>query len=141
MCPFCKEEIKVDAFKCKHCGSSVVPEKPTHSGICHYCLEEINKDAIKCKHCGSDLLHKSDSGCGCTENKLLPETIPNVLGGGTKARQKLPGIFNSSNFPLEATRENCVYKLACVGTPWGSYCWLQKCCFSDATGTWGCIDL
>ena len=52
-CPFCKEAIKADAIKCKHCGSRVAPEEPTHGGTCPYCKEEIRPDAIKCKHCGS----------------------------------------------------------------------------------------
>jgi hypothetical protein len=54
-CPFCKEEIKADAIKCKHCDSMVALERPTHGGICPYCKEEIKPDAIKCKHCQSIL--------------------------------------------------------------------------------------
>jgi len=52
-CPFCKEAIKAEATKCKHCGSRVSQERPTHEGTCPYCKEDINPDAIKCKHCGS----------------------------------------------------------------------------------------
>ena len=55
-CPYCKETIKSDAIRCKHCGSSVSPEKPSHGGTCPYCREEIKSDAIVCKHCKSDLL-------------------------------------------------------------------------------------
>ena len=54
-CPYCKEEIRVDAIKCKHCGSSVAPEKPAHEGTCPYCKEQIHPEAIKCKHCKSDV--------------------------------------------------------------------------------------
>jgi hypothetical protein len=52
-CPFCKEEIKAEAIKCKHCGSRLAPEEPSHGGACPYCKEDVKPDAIKCKHCGS----------------------------------------------------------------------------------------
>lgn len=64
-CPFCKEEIKVDAIKCKHCGSSVAPEKPAHEGNCPYCKEKIHPEAIKCKHCKSNL----SSRCNCEDRR------------------------------------------------------------------------
>lgn len=53
-CPFCAEEINIDAVKCKHCGERL--SKP-----CPYCAEEINVEAIKCKHCG-EFLNKSSNG-------------------------------------------------------------------------------
>ena len=52
-CPFCKEEIRADAVKCKHCKSVLEPDKPSHGGTCPYCKEAILPEAIKCKHCGS----------------------------------------------------------------------------------------
>jgi hypothetical protein len=52
-CPFCKEEINAEAVKCKHCGSRVSAEGPTHGGTCPYCKESIKPEAIKCMHCGS----------------------------------------------------------------------------------------
>lgn len=54
-CPYCKEEIKADAIKCKHCSSSVAPEKAPHEGKCPYCKEAIHPGAAKCKHCKSRL--------------------------------------------------------------------------------------
>jgi Double zinc ribbon len=65
LCPFCKEEIKSDAVKCKHCGSRVTPERPAHGGICPYCKEEINPEATKCKHCKSTLNTDDGGDCGC----------------------------------------------------------------------------
>ena len=70
-CPLCKEEIKSDAIKCKHCGSSIAPEKPAHEGTCPYCKEKIHPDAIKCKHCKSDLRSLGDSEGGCSEPGAL----------------------------------------------------------------------
>lgn len=50
LCPFCGQEIKRDAIKCKHCEKILTDIKE-----CPYCKETIHKDAIKCKHCKSDL--------------------------------------------------------------------------------------
>jgi predicted amidophosphoribosyltransferase len=55
-CPFCKEEVKATAIRCRHCQAALVPTKPDHGGICSFCKEEINVEAITCKHCGADLL-------------------------------------------------------------------------------------
>jgi len=64
-CPYCKEEIKRDAIKCKHCRSRLAPERPEHGGVCPYCKEDIKPEAIKCKHCGSRLDMPSGHGdCG-----------------------------------------------------------------------------
>jgi hypothetical protein len=52
-CPYCREDIRADAVRCKHCRSAVPRETPTHGGACPYCREEIHPEAIKCKHCGS----------------------------------------------------------------------------------------
>jgi hypothetical protein len=61
-CPFCKEEINVDAMRCKHCQAAVSPqEKPNHQGICPFCKETIHPEAIRCKHCKSDLLPGQES--------------------------------------------------------------------------------
>lgn len=95
-CPFCKEDIKSEAIKCKHCSSAISPEKPAHEGTCPYCKEDIKKDAVKCKHCKSDL---KISDCGCNEpnvnfgsgQNLLPRGYQNVFRrmGRTMA---IPGI-------------------------------------------------
>lgn len=63
-CPYCKEDIKPDATKCKYCRSKLSPTKPPHDGTCPYCKEEIHKEAIKCKHCHSNLVSGSHSCCG-----------------------------------------------------------------------------
>ena len=64
-CLYCKEEIKPEAIKCKHCSSKLVkatPSHPSHEGVCPFCKESIKPDAIKCKHCKTSLA--TDSDCG-----------------------------------------------------------------------------
>jgi len=33
-CPFCKEEVKAAAVRCKHCLAAIQPTKPDHEGVC-----------------------------------------------------------------------------------------------------------
>jgi len=65
-CPFCKESIVADAVKCKHCGSSITPESPSHGGTCPYCKEKIHPEAIKCRHCKSSFIENLLGDCGCS---------------------------------------------------------------------------
>jgi len=66
-CPYCKEEINLEAIRCKHCGSWLASERPSHKGTCPYCKEQIHPEAIKCKHCGSNLRAEGllTGSCGC----------------------------------------------------------------------------
>ncbi len=85
-CPFCKEEIKSDAIKCKHCGSRVTPERPTHGGICPYCKEEIHPEAIKCKHCKSTLNSDNGANCGCKDGHKGDYAPPSQFMPGCRRR-------------------------------------------------------
>lgn len=76
-CPFCKEEIKAEALRCKHCHASVAVEEPTHGGICPFCKESIKAEALRCKHCKADL-------------RL---TMPTITSGGAMGRRKEPHGF------------------------------------------------
>lgn len=113
-CPHCKEEIKLEAVKCKHCGSWVAAERPSHEGTCPYCKEQINQEAIKCKHCGSNLRVESPSqrGCGCKQQDFAERL---ATGLGTPAspvmRYLVPAIIDD---PGRQRTCFCTIQCSCV---------------------------
>ena len=76
-CPFCAEEILVDAIKCKFCKEELSNDNTKKKlqkkieiqnlKLCPYCKEKINLQAIKCKHCGENLVKDIKS----VEEKVL----------------------------------------------------------------------
>ena len=75
-CQYCKEKIKADALKCKHCHSRLPVTTPSHEGTCPICKEEILPEAIKCKHCKSSLsASTTETGCNCDEKKELETAV------------------------------------------------------------------
>lgn len=55
-CPYCKEEVKAGAVRCKHCLADIAATTPDHDGVCPLCREEIKADAIRCMHCKATLV-------------------------------------------------------------------------------------
>jgi hypothetical protein len=95
-CDFCKETIRADAVRCKHCGSVVGSPGPTHGGTCPYCKEAIKADALKCKHCGSWVAAPThaasgwDCGCGGTQPGSHARLgVPAGFGHGQTAQSSL----------------------------------------------------
>ena len=134
-CPFCKEEIKAEAVKCKHCHSTVKPETPPHGGTCPFCKEEIKSEAIKCKHCGSMVDGSAESGgcAGCAQkdasglitlssvgtNNLFPFPTEGVIALQSKSCSGCSRLFGG-------IRTCC--QIVCF-PPFGcrNYCWSEPC--------------
>jgi len=77
-CPFCSEEIKTVAKKCKHCGKyldqkqNIVQVLTPEFKDCPACGEEIKFIAKKCKHCG-ELLNESSNEISVSKKTKLEE--------------------------------------------------------------------
>jgi hypothetical protein len=111
-CPFCKEDIKADATRCKNCRSTLMPEKPAHGGTCPFCKEDVNPEAIKCKHCASAIgpvgESKIESDCGCGKTALGWPSASGFSLALAGAKQGTGGVGSGPTsgvgIPLE---ENC----------------------------------
>ena len=55
-CPYCKEEVKTAAVRCRHCLADIAAARPDHGGVCPLCQEDIKTDAIRCRHCKATLV-------------------------------------------------------------------------------------
>jgi hypothetical protein len=98
-CPFCKEDVKPDAVRCKHCHAAIPVEKPGHQGVCPFCKEDIKPEAIRCKHCQADLAAKQASCCDeCSQQRREPgirkaiaqATPPGVMRTEPLLRKAIP---------------------------------------------------
>lgn len=105
ICPYCKEEIKTGAVKCKHCHSSLRETTPSHKGVCPYCKEKIQDDAIKCKHCKSSLVESmSAADCGCKGEGRDTQQFPYDVAMARRARGGLGAGSSNQSCYEEAFR-------------------------------------
>jgi hypothetical protein len=128
-CPFCKEEVKVDAIRCKHCQATIPAEKPNHGGICPFCKEQINPEAIRCMHCKADLSPvEQHSPMRLVTHRQT--TAPNLLTrgrvkqrwtGGTQPTRADPGCNDYEIDDdgiwcfVESSEHYCIYELCGPG--------------------------
>ena len=158
-CPFCKEQIKADALRCKHCRSSIEPEPTPHGGVCPWCKESIHVDAIKCKYCGSAVGAAAGSkDCGCHQSEAViggstvgvgagsfnPDISGENVAGGVSASAAATGCgdctgFNGTthdirgNIRIRGTKQCCTMVPILIGDRviWRKVCWSESCIHKD----------
>ena len=111
-CPFCREEVKAQATRCKHCHAAIPAEAPGHGGVCPLCKEDIKPDAVRCRHCRADLrpeARSADCGCGGASSRaaagatrLIVRRVPSGPGAGRRLFLP-PGDCNDFEFDEDGT--------------------------------------
>lgn len=82
-CPWCGEDIRPAARKCKHCGSVVGQDvTPSHGGTCPYCREAIQPGAVKCKHCLAAL----EASVAPTHEGVCPKCREQIDANATRCK-------------------------------------------------------
>lgn len=80
-CPFCVEETKEGATKCKHCESHLFVATPSHNGTCPKCKEDIHVEATVCKHCKTLLDIDAESVAGARDGVHPGESVHVLFKG------------------------------------------------------------
>ena len=117
-CPYCKEDIKADAIKCKHCHSKLAENRPAHEGVCPFCKEAINPDAIKCKHCKSNFVASSSCEYSSEEGDIAK--IQAQMTSMNSMNPSASALINR-RLGVELPTLNCTYH--CFWGPNGLQCY------------------
>jgi Zn finger protein HypA/HybF involved in hydrogenase expression len=105
-CPFCKEEVKAGAVRCKHCHAAIATARPAHGGTCPYCKEAIHPEALRCKHCKANLDPRA-ARAGCEDCGGTGSAV-----GGRRVLPRDPGrradlAGADASFPPDSTGGHC----------------------------------
>ena len=134
-CPFCKEEVKATAVRCKHCLAAIQPTSPDHEGVCPFCKEEIDVEAIRCRHCKADLASSARRLRRVPRRQMSAPTAfvsRGVRPRGVRSRQNLRPRSADEGCPdfdtddegtwcfLESSEHYCIYEL-CEPAPVSPY--------------------
>ncbi|HKE73623.1 MAG TPA: zinc ribbon domain-containing protein [Acidimicrobiales bacterium] len=92
VCPFCKEEVRAAAVRCKHCLADIPPAKPDHGGVCPLCKEDINAEATRCPHCQADLAAGTRFFMAPARRpaRILRRRLPEPFEGGRPRGRRVP---------------------------------------------------
>lgn len=105
-CPYCGEEIELNASRCPHCKENILK-------ICPFCGEEIKASAIKCKHCGEFLnnnVTNRNYDLSSNTKQELPEELKKFNWGACNFTW-LWGVFNKSFITLWFILVTCLCNL------------------------------
>lgn len=103
-CPFCGEEIKRIAVKCKHCHSEVAQLEHTESietavpqeSNSHPTLAEL--DSIQCKFCAEQIKANARICRFC--NRDQTEDLPDKVGKDNASAEQLKRAISNKNFTV-----------------------------------------
>jgi len=95
-CPYCGEEIREEAIKCKHCKEFLIKSDNSPYDNCPECGSPLSKDSYYCPECGVLYGRCADCGSPISENSnFCPKC--GVLQLDTKSTASLMGVVDKKS--------------------------------------------